>query len=211
MSIPRGYEPVAKLDTNVMASRQALCKMGFPSSQIDKVDAVAKARKHFEKSSKELAKLSKKGKGEYDKGHSASPEYPICDICGNPTVISGVKLTSPEQETSIPPVWAPFALSRFGSASHSDYRAYVLIPPGIVIDYQSHKVYVVCGNCRVVLGLRTTESGILIHNETKGTGYGFVDLDRVERLIQTYKAHKSSGYGIDCLIDFDAAVHIDKL
>ena len=114
MSIARGYEPVAKLDTNIMASRQALSKMGFPNSEIDKIDAVAKARKHFVKRSQELAKLSKKGKGESDKDHSASPEYPICDICGNPTVLSGVKLTSPEQETSIPPDWAPFALSRIG-------------------------------------------------------------------------------------------------
>ncbi len=60
MSIARGYEPVAKLDTNIMASRQALSKMGFPTSEIDKIDKVAKERKHFEKRSKELNKLSKK-------------------------------------------------------------------------------------------------------------------------------------------------------
>lgn len=211
MSIARGYEPVAKLDTNVMASRQALSKMGFPASEIDKIDAVAKARKHFVKRSREVAKLSKKGKLESDKGASASPEYPVCDICGNPTVLSGVKLTSPEQETSIPPDWAPFALSRFGSLKQNDYRAYVLLPLGIVIDYQSRKVYVVCGNCRVILGLKATESGILIHDKTEGTGHGFVDLDRVEKLIQMYEAHKSAGYRIDCLIDYDVAIHIDKL
>jgi len=208
MSIARGYEPVAKLDINVMASRHALSKMGFPVSEIDKIEAVAKERKHFIKRSQELAKLSKKGKLESDKGVSASPEYPVCDICGNFTGLGAIKLTSPDQETKIPTDWAPFALRRFGPPNHNDYRAHILLPLGIVISYYNRKVYVVCGNCLVVLGLRTTESGILIHNKTEGTGYGFVDLDRVEKLIQMYKAHKSVDYRIDCLIDFDVAIQI---
>jgi len=117
--IARGYEPVAKLDINIMASRQALSKMGFPASEIDKIDAVAKASKRFVKRSQEVAKLSKKGKLESDKGASASPEYPICDICGNPTV-GVIKLTSPEQETKIPPDWAPFAMKKI--LEPNDYR-----------------------------------------------------------------------------------------
>ncbi len=213
MSLAKGYEPVAKLDINIMASRQALTKMGFPPSEIDKIDAVAKARKHFVKRSKELAKLLKKGKLESDKGVSASPEYPVCDICGNPTV-GMIKLTSPEQEKNIPSHWAPFAIKKI--LEPNDYRAYVVLPSGIVISYYNRKVYVVCGTCRVVLGLKTTESGILIHNKTEGTRYGFVDLDRVEKLIQTYK---SVGYRIDPMIDFDVAkelyfdngFHIDKI
>jgi len=204
MGIARGYEPVAKLDTNIMASRQALSKMGFPNSEIDKIDTLAKARKHFIKWSKELAKMWKKGKGESYLSHSVSPENPnrLCDICGNPTALSGIKLTSPEQEESIPPDWKLFALSRFGSTSHNDYRAYVLLPPGIVIDYQIRKVYVICGNCQVILGLKATESGILIHDKAEGTGYGFVDLDRVEKLIQIYKG---AGCRIELTTDFDVA------
>lgn len=206
MNIARGYEPVAKLDINVMASRQALSKMGFPAIDIDKKDAVAKERKHFLKRSYEIIKLSKKGKEKSDKDHSASPEFTICDICGNPTAVSGVKLTSPEQETRIPPEWAPFQLNRFGSPSYNNYGAYILLPPGVVIDYQRRKVYVVCGNCLVVLGLRNTESGILIHNKTEGTGYGFVNFDKVEKLIQIYK---SAGCRIEFMIDFEVAVKMD--
>lgn len=207
MSLTRGYEPVAKLDINIMASRQALSKMGFPASEIDKIDAVAKARKHFVKRSQEVTKLSKKGKLGSDKGVSASPEYPACDICGNPSV-GVIKLTSPEQETKIPPDWTPFAMKKI--LEPNDYRAYVILPSGIVISYYNRKVYVVCGTCLVVLGLRNTESGILIHNKIEGTGYGFVDLDKVEKLVQIYKTHKSAGYHIDPMIDFNVAVKIDK-
>jgi len=185
--------------------------MSFPHSEIDKLDAVVRERKHFAKRSKELAKLSKEGRGKSDKSISASPHDPMCDICGNPACLSSVKLTSPEQEASIPSEWAPFALCRFGSSSHGDYRAYVVMPPGIVIDYQSGRLYVICGNCQVVLMLTATESGILIHGTTEGTGHGFVDLDRVERLVQMYRAHKSAGFRIDCLIDYDVAIHMGKL
>jgi hypothetical protein len=208
MSLARGYVPVAKLDTNIMASRQALSKMGFSTSEINKIDAVAKARKYVVKRAQELAKLSKKGKLEADKGISASPEDPVCDICGNFTGLGVIKLTSPEQEKNIPPDWAPWSLARFGSPDHNDYRAYILLPLGIVISYYNRKVYVICGNCRVILGLQTTESGILFHNKTEGTGYGFIDLDRVEKLIQTYEAHNSAGYRIDFMVDFDVAIQI---
>ncbi len=179
MSLARGYEPVAKLDTNVMASRQALSKMGFPTSEIDKIDAVVKERKHFEKRSRELTKLSKKGKLESDKEISASPECPVCDICGNFTGLGIAKLTSIEQEAKIPLGWA---LVHYGSPNHNDYRAYMIVPPGIVIDYQGDKVYMVCGNCQLVLGLRATESGLLI-NEIKD-GHGYVDLDSIEKSIK---------------------------
>lgn len=209
MDIARGYEPVAKLDINIMASRQALSKMGFPNSEINKIDAVGKARKHFVKRSQELVKLSKKGKVDADEGLSVSPESPVCDICIN--THSGIKLTSPEQEAKVPPDWEPFTLFRFGLPDHNNYRAYILLSPGIVIDYQIRKVYVVCGNCRVILRLIATESGILIHNKAKGTGYGFVDLDRVEKLIRIYKTGISAGNRIDCLIDFDVAIYADKI
>jgi hypothetical protein len=180
-TIARGYEPVAKLDTNIMASPKSLAKMGFPTSEINKIDIVAMTRKHFVKISKELAKVSKKGKLEFNKV-LASPKNPICDICGNSIGLGIVKLTSTEQETKIPSGWA---LVRFGSPNDSDYRAYMIAPLGIVIDYQGGKVYMVCGNCQLVLGLRATESGILIHEIRKG--YGFVDLDRVEKVIQEHK------------------------
>jgi hypothetical protein len=208
MSLARGYEPVAKLDTNIMASRQALSKMGFPTSEIDKIDAVTKERKYFVKRSQQVAKLSKKGKLESDKGGLAPPKNLVCDICGNITGLGVIKLTSPEQETKIPSAWAPFAMKKI--LEPNDYRAYVVLPSGIVISYYNRKIYVVCGTCRVVLRLRNTESGILIHNKTEGTGYGFVDLDKVEKLIQMYKAQISVGNRIDPMIDFSVAVEMDK-
>ena len=182
--IARGYEPVTKLDVNIMASRQALSKMGFPASEIGKIDVVTKARKRFVKRSRELAKLSKRGKLEFDKVISATPETPLCDICGNSTGLGIAKLTSIEQETKIPSGWA---LVHFGSPNQNDCRTYIIVPLGIVIDYQSGKVYIICGNCQLTLGLMATESGILIHSKTEGTGYGFVDLDRIEKLIQEYR------------------------
>ena len=194
MSIARGYEPVSKLDTKIMASRQALAKMGFPLSEIDKIDWVSEERKHFEKRFKELVKLSNKGDPEFASANSASFKAHICDICGNIAGLGFIKITSPEQEKNIPSDWTPYALKRFGTSSNNnDYRSYVIIASGIVIDYQSRKAYVVCGNCRVVLGLKPTESAILIHNKTEGTGYGFVDLDRVEKLIKMYNNLKLLG------------------
>ena len=183
-NITRGYEPVSKIDTNIMASHQALSKMGFPTIEINKVDAVTKARKRFVTRSKELAKLPKRGKADLDTDILASPTDPICDICGNSTGLGIAKLTSTVREAKLPDDWA---LVRFGSPNDSDYMAYVVVPLGIVIDYQSGRVYVVCGNCQLILGLRATEFGILINNMTEGTGYGFVDLNKVERLIEEYK------------------------
>lgn len=182
--LAKGYEPIARLDINIMASRQALSKMGFPASEIDKIDAVAKAGKQFVKRSQELAKLSKKGKPEFDKGVKTSLKATTCDICGNISGLGMIKLTSSEQEESIPSDWKPYVLQDFGSLSNNDYRTYVTLPSGIVIDYQNRKVYVVCGNCRAILGLKMTASWILVHNKTEGTGYGFVDLDRIMGLIQ---------------------------
>jgi len=180
--IARGYEPVANLDTKVMASRQALTKMNFPTSEIDKMDVVAKERKYFVERSKELAKLSKKRKPFPDILFFVNVTQSfLCGICGHYVAVGIAETTSIEQETKIPSCWA---LLRFESANH---KAFIAVPPGIVIDYEKAKVYMVCGTCQLLLDLRSTESGILIHNITKGTGYGFVDLDRVEGLIQEHK------------------------
>lgn len=181
--IARGYEPVDKLDTNIMASRQALSKMGFPVIEINKIDAVAKTRKRFVEISRKLIKMSKKGKYTLEQVMS-SPLAPIsCDICGSSTGLGIANLSSPEQEEKIPPDWT---LLHIGSPMQNNYKSIVIIPPGIVIDYQKGKVYIVCGTCQLILGLKATESGILIHSITEGTGYGFVDLDKVERLIKEY-------------------------
>lgn len=37
MNIARGYEPVTKLDTNVMTSRSMLASLNFPDWEIDKL------------------------------------------------------------------------------------------------------------------------------------------------------------------------------
>jgi len=52
MSILRGYEPVTKLDTNVMASRKALSSMNFPKVEIDKLEVGLKARNKVLKSTR---------------------------------------------------------------------------------------------------------------------------------------------------------------
>ncbi len=180
--IERGYEPVSKLDTNVMASRNALLKMGFPPLEAEKIDIIAKERKHFVKRSKELTKLSKKGKLETEKSIFTDFNPLGCDVCGNSTSLGIAKLTATEQETKIPSGWA---LVHFGLYSDDDYRAYIIVSPGIVIDYGNAKIYIVCGNCQLLLELQVTESGILIHNVVEGTGYGFVDLDRIEKLARS--------------------------
>ena len=58
-------------------------------------------------------------------------------------------------------------------------------PPGAVIDYRKGKTYTICGSCQSRLELRATVSGILIHGMKNGHGY--VDLDRIERLIKENK------------------------
>jgi len=55
-------------------------------------------------------------------------------------------------------------------------------PPGAVIDYRKGKTYTICGSCQSRLELMATESGTLIHGIKDGHGY--VDLDRIERLIK---------------------------
>jgi hypothetical protein len=180
--IERGYEPVSKIDTNIMASRNALLKMGFPPLEVGKIEIIAKERKHFVKRLKALSKLSQKGKLETEKSILADFNPLECDICGNSTGLGIAKLTAIEQEAEIPSGWA---LVHFGSYSEDGYRAYIVVPPGIVIDYRNAKIYIVCGNCQLLLELQATESGILIHNIVEGTGYGFVDLDRIEKLIRS--------------------------
>jgi hypothetical protein len=180
--IARGYEPVAKLDTNIMASRKALSKMGFPVMEIDKIDAVAKIRKRFVEISRKLVKMSKKGKYTLEQV-MATPLAPIsCDICGSSMGLGIANLTSPEQAEKIPPDWT---LLHIGSPMQNNEKDIVVIPPGVVIDYQGGKVYTVCGTCQLVLGLKATEAGILIHEIRND--YGFIDLDRVEQLIQKYQ------------------------
>jgi hypothetical protein len=58
-------------------------------------------------------------------------------------------------------------------------------PLGVVIDYRKGKTYTICGSCQSRLDLKATESGILIHGIKNGHGY--VDLDRIERLIEKEK------------------------
>jgi hypothetical protein len=210
MSLARGYEPITKLGINLIASRKPLSKMGFPVSEIDKIDGIFEERKHFEKRCRELVKLSQNGDHKLASGNSPKFKIYTCDICGNVAGLGGVKITSPEQEKNIPIDWRPYALNRLGSLATNDYRAYVNMPSGIVIDYQRRKVYVVCGNCRIVLGLKPTESVILIHYKVEDKGYGMVDLDRVEKLTNMYDSLKSNGNMISPFVDFDVAVQMTK-
>lgn len=202
----RGYTPVDELDTNIMASRQALSKMSFPSSEIDKIYAVAEAGKHFVKWSRERVKLSREERPKSDKGATKHLEPTPCDICGNATGMGMIKLASSEQQGSIPSDWQPYLLESFGSLSNNDYRVYVILPAGIVVDYQDRKVYAVCGNCRVVLGLRMTQSWILFHNKIEGAGHGFVDLDRIMGLIQKYE-NSEVLRALSLVLDFDDVMH----
>jgi hypothetical protein len=207
MTLARGYEPITKLGINLMASGKPLSKMGFPVSEIDKIDGIFEERKHFEKRSRELAKLSPKSDLGVASGSTTNVKTYMCDICGNVASVGCIKLTSPEQEKNIPIEWRPYALNRLGSLATNDYRAYLNMPSGIVIDYPRRKVYVVCGNCRIVLGLKPTESVILVH-KIEDKGYGMVDLDRVERLTNMYNALKSNGNIISPFVDFDFAVQM---
>lgn len=184
MNIKRGYEPVKQLDTNIMASRNALIKMGFPITEVNKIDIVTKARKYFVKRSQELTKLSKKGKLGSENGISSLSELITCDICKNNTGLGIAELTSIEQEDKIP---SDYSLVRLGSLKDGTYRAYMIVSLGVVIDYGKTKIYVICGNCQLMLGLRATKSGLLINKIVEETGYGFVDLDEIEKLIQNYQ------------------------
>jgi len=180
MSIARGYVPVAKLDFNIMASRHALGKMGFPETEIDKVEIGLKARNKVLKSTKLANRnIQKLFKGEKEELPILS-EPIVCDICRGSTGIGIAKLTSPEQEAKIPSGWL---LAKFGR--QDEHRIYAIIPPAIVIDYNGGKVYTVCGTCQLVLGLEPTESGLLIQAGLDGRG--FVDLDKIEKLVKNYE------------------------
>lgn len=180
MSIARGYVPVTKLDFNTMASRHALAKMGFPESEISKVEIGLKARNKVLKSTKLANRnIQRLLKGEKEE-RPILPESIICDICRGSTGIGIAKLTSPEQETKIPSGWL---LAKFGA--QDEHRVYAIVPPAIVIDYNGGKVYMVCGTCQLVLGLEPTESGLLIQAGLDGRG--FVDLDGIEKLIKDYE------------------------
>ena len=172
--------PVTKLEFNIMASRHALTKMGFPEAEIDKVEIGLKARNRVLKSTKianrNIQKLLKGERGE----QPILPEPLFCDICRESMGIGIAKLTSPEQEAKIPSGWL---LAKFGR--QDELRVYAIVPPGVVIDYNGGKVYVVCGTCQLILGLEPTESGLLIQAGLNGRGY--VDLDRIEKLIKDYQ------------------------
>jgi len=145
MNIDRGYEPVTKLDTNVMTSRSMLASLNFPDWEIDKLEIGLKARKLWLKSIKRefhpnlFSRLFKKGKGE--------PEPLFCDICSKSVYVT------PE---FVPPLPLP-------------------IPHGAVIDYNRGKVYLVCGTCQLKLGLEATEAGLPIHEIKEGYGYVDLD------------------------------------
>jgi len=180
MSIARGYVPVTKLEFNIMASRRALAEMGFPESEISKVEAGLKARNKVLKSAKLANRnIQKLIKGEKEE-RPILPDPVICDICRKSIGIGIAKLSSPEQEEKIPPGWL---LGKIGR--QDEYSAYIVVPPAVVIDYNGSKVYIVCGTCQLVLGLQPTESGLLIQAGLDGRG--FVDLDRIEKLIKDYE------------------------
>jgi hypothetical protein len=195
MEIAKGYEPLTKLDFNVMANKDTLAKFGFPISEIDKIDSIVKARKQFIKHSKELSKSLKEG--------NTPIESLACDVCDN-KYLSIIKLVSPEQENKIPLDWQPYTLKRIPEPN--DYRAYIIFPLGMILDYENRKIYAVCCNCRVLLGLKSAETGILYHTKVEGTNYGFVFLDRVESLKELYGEQVSKGNIISPILDFDVAV-----
>jgi len=176
MSILRGYEPVTKIDTNVVASRKALSSMNFPKVEIDKLEVGLKARNKVLKSTRTAnSNIQKLLKGE-GREHPILPEPIICDICGESKSIGIAKLTSPEQSVKIPSGWI---IVNFDPSSKE--IVYAVVPPGVVIDYSRGKVYIVCGTCQIILGLKPTESGLLI-NEIRD-GHGYVDLDSIDKLI----------------------------
>jgi hypothetical protein len=77
------------------------------------------------------------------------------------------------------------------------------IPPGVVIDYKKGKTYSICGLCQQRLGLKATESGILIHGMKDGHGY--VDIDIIERAVaengpQPYTAEQQLAFYLSGLL-----------
>lgn len=170
--IVRGYIPVAKLDTNFMATPKALSNMGFDVTEVEKLDTIKQAKKQLKETSK-LRKvnvtLEQIERVISDNGISIQ-----CDICKmNSNSIDIIALTSIEQESKLPPNWGILRLQ--------GQESYALIPSGIVIDYPNAIIYRVCGRCQVLLGLRAAESGLLI-NEIRDN-YGFVDFDRIDQML----------------------------
>lgn len=158
------------------ASRDVLTKMHFPQAEIDKIDIGLQARHKVLKSTKKVSRNIQK----MIRGESIQPifsESTACDICMESKVIGVAKLTSPEQRASIP--------SGQMLVSLGQDKDYMVVPPGVVIDYSKSTVYIVCGTCQLALGLKPTESGILIHEMREG--HGFVDLDSIDKLIQEHK------------------------
>ncbi len=176
MAIARGYVPVTKLEFNIMASRNALSKMDFPKPEIDKIEYGLKTRNKVLKSAK-LIKRNLQDVLEGKREHLTLPEPVTCDICRESTGIGVAKLTSPEQEAKIPSGWLLLK-----SDWQGEHRAYAVIPPSVVIDYDGRRAYLVCGTCQGLLGLQPTELGLLIH-EVRGR-QGYVDLDRIKQLIE---------------------------
>lgn len=181
MNIPReeiakGYEPVTKLEFNIMANSQALAKMHFSESDIAKAANALRGCNKILKSANAISRNIQK----MLQGKNAQPMFPesfTCDICSESIGIGIAKLTSLEQRSRIPSGWILVTLGKD--------RDYIVVPPGVVIDYSKGKVYVVCGTCQLVLVLKPTESGMLIHEMRNG--HGFVDLDRIEKLIQEHR------------------------
>ncbi len=188
MDIVRGYEPVTKLDTNIMASRHALVKMGFPKAEVDKREATFRARKQLPKFTKianrNIQKVFKREKAEW----SVLPEPLSCDICKK-SVYFVLKRFAPEEYHGdwlvmqfTPEKADEPRVTQLTPEGYDGERTYTVLSPGIVIDYNGGKVYVVCGLCQFRLGLQETESGLLIHGIKDGHGY--VDLDRIEKFIK---------------------------
>ena len=171
--ITRGYVPVRKLDANIMASHKVLAEMNFSNTEIDKLETGLKARTTVLKSRKDVVKNIQQTLigGE----HPIFPKPVVCDVCGGTTGIGIVQLTSEERSKKIPSDWI---LLRFDKEKD---RVYAVISPGVAIDYSKGKVYIVCGTCQVKLGLKSTESGFLIHEIRNG--FGYVDLDKIENIM----------------------------
>lgn len=173
--ISKGYEPVTRLEANIMGSPQALTKMRFAEAEIAKMAIGFKARTEVLKSAKTVSRnISKTLRGENTPPIISA--HIVCDICTGTTGIGIAKLTTAEQRTNLS---SGCILVKLGQD-----RDYIVVPPGVIIDYSKGKVHIVCGTCQLLLGLRATESGTLIHEMRNG--HGFVDLDRIDTLIQEH-------------------------
>lgn len=178
LQIPRGYSPVTKLEFNIMANRHTLANAGFSKTQIEKLESTLKIRNKVLKSAK-LAKRNLQNIFEGKKEQPIIPEPIICDICSGNIGIGILQLTSPEQASE---GWLLIEFTR-----QNEHKIYTIIPPSVVIDYSSRKVYLVCGACQDLLYLQPTESGLLIHQIRNKNGY--VNLDIIEAAIAGAKGN----------------------